>query len=70
MNQFFLCSLFSTRGFRCVVDWTDSRGKCGDELCVYFVLYFSRLGGFQDERSVDWADSKSRVVYIFRVVVL
>ena len=66
MNQFFLCSPFCARGYSCVVDWEDSRGKCGAwlvtssegrrkgaELCVYFVLYFSRFGGFQEESSVD-----------------
>ena len=30
-------------------------------LCLYLVLYFSRLGGFQEESSGDWSDSKSSV---------
>jgi hypothetical protein len=39
----------------------EEGGRKGVELCIYFVLYFSRLGGFQEESSVDWADSKSSV---------
>ena len=39
-------------------------GRKRAELCMYFVLYFSRLGRFQEESSVDWADSKSSVQYI------
>ena len=31
---------------------------------MYFVLYFSRLGGFQEESSADCADSKSSVKYL------
>ena len=55
--------LRSGRVYLCWGGWQK-----GSELCIYFVLYFSRLGGFQEETFVDWV--VHRVKHVCSDVVL